>query len=290
MQFDAMDVAQFHLVRRGNSWLQMEGMDGPLLMASGDLIVLPHGHAHILSDHPDTRPVSLLEWLKERKPDERGPLIIGGEGAPSTLLCGYFQFDRGEVHPLLSVLPPFIYIKGEKGGSVPWLETTLNFIYSESNSDQPGSQTVITRLADILFIQVVRLYIDSLPEHSHGWLAGLKDLQIGKALGYIHRHPEQMWTLDTLCAAVGMSRASFAAKFKQIVGESPFRYLTRWRMHKAASYLKDPNSSLSEAAERVGYGTEAAFSKVFKRHLGIGPGKYRRRFNQVRRGVASVDQ
>jgi AraC-like DNA-binding protein len=284
MQFDAMDVAQFHLVRRGNSWFQMEGMAEPILMAGGDLIVLPYGHAHILSDHPDTRPVSLLEWLKERKPEEKGPLIIGGQGVPATLLCGYFQFD------LLSVLPPFIHIKGEKGGSVPWLETTLNFIYSESDSDHPGSQTVVTRLADILFIQVVRLYIDSLPENSRGWLAGLKDHQIGKALGYIHRYPEQTWTIDSLSAAVGMSRASFAAKFKQIVGESPFQYLTRWRMHKAASYLKDPNSSLSEAAQRVGYGTEAAFSKVFKRHLGIGPGKYRRGFNQDRRGIASVDQ
>lgn len=149
---------------------------------------------------------------------------------------------------------------------------------------------MITRLADILFIQVVRLYIDSLPENSRGWLAGLKNLQIGKALGYIHRNPEQTWTIDSLSIAVGMSRASFAAKFKQIVGESPFQYLTRWRMHKAASYLKDPSSSLSEAAQRVGYGTEAAFSKVFKRHLGIGPGKYRRSFNQDRRGVASVDQ
>ncbi|NOX32690.1 MAG: AraC family transcriptional regulator [Deltaproteobacteria bacterium] len=281
MQFDKMDVAQFHFIRRGSSWFQMEGMGEPLLMASGDLIVLPHGHAHILSDQLNTKPVSLNEWKEKLKPCEKGPLIIGGQGTSTTLLCGYFEFDRGEVHPLLSVLPSFIYIKGEEGGSVPWLETTLNFIYSEADSGQPGSQTVITRLADILFIQIIRQYIDNPVNNRRGWLAGLKDPQIGSALEYIHLNPEKPWNLNSLSGTVGMSHASFSAKFKQVIGESPFKYLTRWRMHTAANYLKNPNSSLSEATEQVGYESEAAFSKTFKRYLGMGPGKYRRTFHQA---------
>lgn len=277
MKFDKMEVAQFHFVQRGSSWFQMDGMADPLLMATGDLIVLPHGNAHLLSDHKDTPAVSLEELKTKLKPGENGPLVIGGNGSPTTLLCGYFEFDHGEVHSLLSILPPFIYIKGEEGRLVPWLETTLNFIYSESNSELPGNQTIITRLADILFIQIIRQHIESPLGKCTGWLAGLKDPQIGKALELIHRNPEKAWDLNLLSATVGMSRASFSSKFKQLVGESPFRYLTRWRMHKAANYLKNPISSLSEAAEKSGYESEAAFSKTFKRFLGMGPGKYRHR-------------
>jgi AraC-like DNA-binding protein len=289
MQFDAADVSQFHFIRRGNCFFQMEGVAAPLPMASGDLIVLPHGHAHVLSDHPKTKPIPLVALLNAHKSEEKAPLIIGGQGTPSTLLCGYFQFDRGDVHPLFSVLPTFIYFKGEESDSIPWLETTLNFIYSESGSEEPGSQTVITRLADILFIQIVRLYIAGLSEHSRGWLAGLKDHQISRALGYMHRSPEQPWTIDSLSEAVGMSRASFAARFKQIIGDSPFQYLTRWRMHKAAGYLRDQDCTISETAERVGYRTEAAFSKVFKRYLGVAPGRYRRSSKENRKAVANAD-
>lgn len=280
MKIPTMDLAQFHVVRRGSCILNMAGVKEPMHLSSGDVIFFPHGQEHTLSDNLKTKPVPILELISINKSEEGDALTIGGNGAPTTLICGKCHFDHSEVHPLLSLLPPVIHVKGEDERTNPWLETTLDFISSETRSGNQGSQTVITRLVEILFIQIIRLHIAGLHENEKGWLRGLQDQQISRALGYIHSQPENQWTIDSLAAAVGMSRASFAARFKQLVGESPFQYLTRWRMYKATSYLKTPHAAVADVAERVGYQTEAAFSKVFKRHLGVAPGSYRRRLMQ----------
>jgi AraC-like DNA-binding protein len=276
MKIGTMDLAHFHFIKRGHCLLQMEGLSEPLSLTSGDLVLLPHGTEHVLGDSAQTPPVPIQELLQQKKAEEEA-LVVGGAGAPATLLCGYWQFDHSAIHPLLSALPKLIHLKGDDEQFRPWLETTLQFILHENKSGQTGSAVVITRLVEILFIQVMRFYISRLNEHESGWLRGLQDMQISKALSHIHASPEQPWTVATLSAAAGMSRAAFAAKFKALIGESPLQYLTRWRIYKAANYLKTPDLTLAQISEQVGYQTKTAFSKVFKRHLGTAPGDYRRR-------------
>jgi transcriptional regulator GlxA family with amidase domain len=180
------------------------------------------------------------------------------------------------IHPLLLSLPTFIHIKSDEGLAAPWLETTLQYLSAESFSDGEGAQAVINRLTDILFIQILRVYLQRLPDQDANWMQGIKDPQLSRALNLIHGRPDVSLSLDSLSRAAGMSRASFALKFKRLVGESPVHYLTRWRMYKASTYLKSSKISLCEVAQKVGYSNDAAFSKVFKRYLKKSPGQYRR--------------
>jgi AraC-like DNA-binding protein len=173
-------------------------------------------------------------------------------------------------------LPPVIVLPGELSRSVHWLEPTLKFIACEAQSGRPGAQTVVSRLADVLFIQIVRGYLATLPASSSGWLGALGDSQIGAALGFIHQSPELDWTVQSLAAKVAMSRSAFASRFARLVGEPPLAYVTRWRMQKAAGLLRQSSATLANIAERVGYDSEAAFSKAFKRAVGSAPGAYRR--------------
>jgi AraC-like DNA-binding protein len=201
---------------------------------------------------------------------------FGGNGANSTLVCGAFKFEDRRHNPLLGVLPPLVLIKGEEGRAVQWLEPTLQFIACEAASGRPGAQTIISRLADVLFIQIVRGFLVSTPENQRGWLRALSDAQIGTALSLIHQNPENPWTVATLASKVGMSRSTFAGRFAELVGEPPLHYVTRWRMQKAAALLREGTTTLAEIADRVGYESEAAFSKAFKRWVGTAPGAYRK--------------
>lgn len=276
IRIDTMDFAHFRVVRRGNCWFDMDDLEAPLQLSTGDLVFLPHGHAHTLSDDPQTSPVPICELINNKNMEPTKPLRLGGQGTAATLLCGCCRYERSEIHPLFSVLPSLIYLQGDDKRNLPWLETTLDYISNESCSSRPGAETIINRLVDVLIIQLIRIHIESLPDSNTGWMRGLKDPQIAKSLGYIHQHPEQAWTVESLSSAVGMSGASFAAKFRQLVGETPHQYITGWRMHKASKVLKQSTHSLAIVAAQVGYQTEAAFSKVFKRFMGISPSRYRR--------------
>lgn len=282
LHFPAGEVAMFHAIRRGSLWFHTEqdGNSEFVPLSVGDVVMFPHGHAHTLVDDPKSPAPSIFELLESRAPDETGPLNHGGGGVPTTLLCGKFSFERGEVHPLFSVLPNVILIKGEMGRAAFSLEATLDIIATESQKNHQGSQSVISRMTDVLFIQLIRTHLEMLPEGSEGWLRGLGDDQISKALFYIHRSPEKAWSINDLASASGMSRSSFCGKFTRLVGESPHQYLTRWRMQKATVHLKNRKLSLSDVAERVGYQTEMSFSKTFKRYVGIAPGAYRRKYSE----------
>jgi transcriptional regulator GlxA family with amidase domain len=184
--------------------------------------------------------------------------------------------DDGAHHPLLPVLPKVIALRARDGHAAAWLAPTLSFLAAEAGTELPGARTVVSRLADILFIQVVRAHLGSAPEQVSGWLGALRDPQIGSALGCMHEDPAHPWTVEALAQRVAMSRSTFAARFAEIVGEPPLHYLTRWRMQKARSLLREGRVPLSEVAARVGYDSEAAFSKAFKRAVGEAPGAYRR--------------
>jgi len=272
----ASEDAKFHVVLQGECWLSVEGLGEPMRLSAGDLVALPHGHAHSLGNAPETDPRSLDSLVACKPCGESGPLRIGGGGDETTLVSGRFRFEDRKNNPLLAVLPPVITLAGKSCQTIHWLEPTLKFIACEAASGRPGAQTVISRLADVLFIQIVRGHLANLPANSAGWLGALTDTQIGSALGLIHQHPEQNWTVQSLATKVAMSRSAFAARFTRLVGEPPLQYITRWRMQKAAGLLREGTATLGEIAQRVGYDSEAAFSKAFKRALGSAPGAYRR--------------
>ena len=266
--------AGFSVVTRGNCWLEMEGEKRQIALTGGFLVMFPHEIAHVLRDAPGSRAVNIEKLLSSCDSSKKS-LSYGGGGALTTLVCGWFEFEGRETNPLISSLPAVIHIKGEEGRAVPWLETTLQYLASETASTLPGAETVIGHLADISFIQAVRAYISSTKECKKGLVRAMSDPQIGQSLAFVHNAPQESWTVASLALRVGMSRAGFAARFRELVGEPPMRYLTRWRMHKAAGMLRSGPESLTEIARRIGYEAEAAFSKAFKRWAGHGPGAYR---------------
>ena len=178
---------------------------------------------------------------------------------------------------LFDSLPPVVHVKGDAGTTVRWLEANLQFVASEMASGEPGFETIVSRLADILVVQAVRAHVAQTGGGCKGWLRALIDPQIGRALSLIHEKPEDDWTVESLASKVGMSRSAFAARFAQLVEEPPLTYLTRWRMQKASRLLETSPAGVAEVAKRVGYDAEAAFSKAFKRWIGVAPGAYRRR-------------
>jgi AraC-like DNA-binding protein len=272
----AGEDAKFHVVVHGSCWLEVEGQKEMIPLSSGDLVAVPRGHAHVLRDERRTQPVPLSDLISDRRCIGDRVLHTGGDGITTSLISGRFRFEDPRENPLLAALPPVVALLGQEGRSVPWLEPTLRFIACEAASNRPGAQTVISRLADVLFIQIVRGYLAQLPVDSRGWLRALVEPQISTALSLVHEHPEQAWTVASLAAKVGMSRSAFAARFTQLVGEPPLHYVTRWRMQKAAKLLREERVTLADIAARVGYDSEAAFSKAFKRALGESPGAYRR--------------
>lgn len=267
--------AHFHVIERGGGWIKLQGSKAAAIpLGAGDLVILSHGDSHELSDRLETLSAPRNKF---RIKDEPGRHLLrhGGGGAETLLICGSFQFADAVANPLLSLLPPLIHIRGYRNRAGEWLELTVKLLAYEARHVHPGSETVITRLADIIFVQAVRAWIEDQPEDQGGWLGALRDRQIGSALGLVHREPERDWTVSSLAAAVGMSRSPFATRFTALVGEPPLTYLTRWRMHLAASLLQSGQLTIRDVAERAGYESEAAFSKAFKRRVGLAPRTYR---------------
>jgi transcriptional regulator GlxA family with amidase domain len=191
-------------------------------------------------------------------------------------LCGVVRFDHLAAQRLIDSLPALVQIDSWSEDEASWLHSTLRFITREAGALRPGGETVITRLADILVIQALRAWLDSAPQATTGWLAALRDRQIGQALALMHAGPERDWSLASLAQAVGMSRSAFAARFTALVGEPALQYLTQWRLQLARAYLQDSPQPLAALATRVGYQSEAAFCRAFKRHFGVPPGRARR--------------
>jgi AraC-like DNA-binding protein len=204
------------------------------------------------------------------------------------MVQGCFQLENGETSPLLGALPSLIHMRGENGQVVPWLDVTLKFIACEATSQLPGTEITVARLTDILFIQTVRAYIAALPgcdgeQKGNGcWLRALVDEQIGKALTFMHARPNHSWTVAELASRVGMSRSAFSSRFTMLVGIPPLTYMTRWRMHKAGEMMRQGKVPMTEIARSAGYESEAAFSKAFKREIGVAPGTYRRQSSDGR--------
>jgi len=278
MSLQARGVAHFHVVERGRCVLRLRGMRHPVRLDTGDLVMVPRDGGHVLSD-PEVVPSRAMIAVEEL--DSHGAcryLCNAGRGVETRLICGAFRFERDHVHPLLSLLPPLIHLPSADGQVPEWLEATVRLLAAETRAPRAGTETIVTRLTDVIFVQLLRAWAERLPIGQGGWLGALRDPQIGAALGLIHREPHKPWTIATLAAAVGSSRSPFAARFRELVGEPPLTYLTQWRMQSAAALLGEGMLTLGEIAERVGYESLPAFSKAFKRRTGGSPSSWRRRW------------
>lgn len=275
---DRKPIGGFHAITRGRGWLEVEGEKQEIQVSRGDLIVLPHGHAHSLRDTPSTSPMPLEEMIAQNPLEDGIRLRVGTRGPTTVLLCGGFQLEGRSTHPLVANLPKVIHIHRKARGAAFWMHSTLQQIETETRAMRPGAQTLIARLSDVLFIQIIRAYFNSqiAAERNDKWVRALKDRQVGMAITNIHQGPENAWTVASLASQVGMSRSAFAARFTQLIGEPPLRYVARWRALKATWYLRTTDEKLSEIARRVGYESEVALSRAFRRFMGTSPGEYRK--------------
>lgn len=269
-------VAEFHVVTRGTCWIKLIDDEHPVCLNAGDLVIFPHGHAHLLLDAPGSKVVPPGEIIGQQNIENYGPVVYGNGGSQANILCGYFEFDRKTRSPFLDSLPPFIHLKGADATELSWLQTTINFISYEIRHSRPGTVAVVDRLVEVLFTQIMRAYIEQ-AETPPGILGAIADPKLGLAINAMHRHPERPWSVESLAQQAGMSRTGFAQHFHALTGQTPMNYLTVWRMQKAMEMLSTSSMSMLEIAEKVGYQSEASFGKVFKKHMGVSPGSCRRR-------------
>lgn len=275
MEVTRTRVADFHLITRGQCWLRTASRKDPVPLQAGDIVVLPHGDAHAVVHAPEGQAIPAEQILGGQDLGHYGPVVHGGGGLPADMLCGYFDFDRAPHHPLIEALPPLIHIRGTDAHDFVWLQAATNFIAHETRKAHPGAEAVVNRLVEVLFIQVLRAYIDRAGIRD-GFLAAIADKRIGTALACVHNSPHKTWSVESLGRQASMSRSAFAYQFSKLVGRTPMEYLAALRMEKARELLRADGGSVSAIAERMGYRSEAAFSKAFKRIVGVGPGKFRR--------------
>ncbi len=263
---------RFYIITHGKCWLELEGAKSPACLVRGDLAVLTHGRRHTFYE-PLNSPVIPVDQALLCSRNSRQSASNGNN--QTSIVFGSLLFENQDFSSLLSQLPPILHVKGENEKSMSCMDDLLRVIIHESDSIQPGSQTIINRLVHILFIQAIRAYVATLPRIQGNLLAGLLDPEIGPALRLIHLNPEKPWTVASLAEKVCMSRSAFAARFTSLVGNPPLFYLFLCRMNKACNLLRDPHKRIKEIAPRVGYASEAAFSNAFKRWAGMAPGHYR---------------
>ncbi|HWW83363.1 MAG TPA: AraC family transcriptional regulator [Vicinamibacterales bacterium] len=269
----ARDCGVFHIVHQGSCWLQVKGVDEPVELSEGDFTVITHGTPHVMRDQLSSPTENFFELVKR---NGNGSFSFGGEGAVTRLVCGGMTFENRASNPLLAILPPVLHVRRTEPDAKRWLGHTTEHVVSELDSPGAGAAEVVTRLADILFIRAVRTYFDrNIETASSGWLAAVRDVQIGRALAMLHSQPQQSWTVPTLARQLAMSRSAFAARFTELVGEPPLRYFTRLRINAAAARLRSGNEKLSVIAAAAGYESVAAFVRSFRRHIGMTPGDYR---------------
>ena len=273
----AEHLIPYHILTAGRCWGGL--IEEPLVaLEPGDVIVFPHGDAHVMSSDPELR-IKSVPATPGRYPET----VTLGEGVrvTATLVCGFLGCDQRPFNPLLSTLPRRLHLPGLSSG---WLQFFARQVVEESRARRAGADSVLTRLAELMFVEVLRRYIETLPPGQRGWLAGLRDDVVGRGLGLLHGAPAHPWTIDELAGGVAMSRSAFAERFTGIVGQPPMQYLAQWRMQLAAGRLATGNAKVAAIAEEVGYESDVAFSRAFKRLMGVAPAAWRR----AREGAAGT--
>lgn len=265
----------YHLLTQGECTVTLEGHE-PRHLVAGDVIVCPHGDAHVMASVDGTAPrfdVDLRELL--RKP--RGKIAFGsGHGEPAQFICGYLTCDARMCRPIFAALPRVVMVSLRSDPGMDWLETSIRHAAGQALSPRPGGEGVLTKLSEVLFIETVRRHMEALAPDQTGWLAGLRDPVVGGALAQMHQRPAHTWTVESLAREANVSRSVMAERFSHFVGQSPMNYLGKLRMAIGADLLRDGTQSVTRVAEQVGYETDAAFNRAFRREFGLPPAAWRR--------------
>jgi len=279
-------VMEYHLVAKGNGWAAVSGQS-PVKLGPGDIVLIPQGDRHVLSSAPDVRPLErTAAWVFSTRNDPKpmpiayhhgvveagNPLPV--EDADMVLVCGFLGCDLKPFNPLVAGLPRILHLPAARTGD--WVRRVIEQAAIESQNPKPGGSAVLERLSEMIFVDAARTYLDELPEDATGWLAGLRDRYVGKALDLMHTQPERAWTVDELGRMVGLSRSALHERFMQYLGDAPMHYLANWRIQLGARMLRETNRTVATVAIEVGYESEAAFSRAFKRLVGSPPATWRR--------------
>ena len=267
-------IVIFHLITEGECFVELDG-EAPTRLIAGDAIVFPQGDAHLMTSEPGLKPATgaRLDTVLARRPRV---LAYGGGGATTRLVCGYLACDARLARMLMTGLPKLVRVNVRGSNAGTWLEASVRYALAEARSPRPGGSGVLAKLAEVLFIEVLRLYMNEQSSGRTGWLAGVGDRIVGAALNALHSRPAHAWTLEELASEAATSRSVLAERFQQLVGSSPMQYLTQWRMLLAANLLSGSNAPLARIAEDVGYQTDTAFSRAFRREYGTPPATWRR--------------
>lgn len=272
-------MISYHVVTEGSCYGILPGAE-PVKLEAGDVIVFPHGDSHIMSSSPELRngpkpdlragdPSQLPFRLEEFK---RG----GDSGETTFFICGFLGCDARPFNPLLATLPKIMHVSARNTPKAIWLNHFVQYAATECREKRSGGECVLAKMSELLFVEIVRIYLDSLPPDQTGWLAGLRDPYVGQALSLLHARAAQHWTLEDLAREVGLSRSVFAERFNDIVGQPPMQYLAQWRMQVAAGLLTHSTAKVASVARDAGYESEAAFSRAFKKAAGFSPAEWRK--------------
>ncbi len=265
----------FHIVTQGGCWLRFPDHDD-VYLKPGELALLPRGEGHRIASDTSVACEPFFDIPVSKLSERFEFMRYGGGGEPTLLTCGVLSFDHLAGQKLIAQLPPLIHLQSDNGQLPASLQPLIELMAEEASTLSTGGETIVAHLADIIVIKAIRHWIEHSPEASHGWLGALKDPKIGKALALMHAHPESTWTVERLAEQAGMSRSSFSARFTAILGTSAKQYLTEWRMHLARLKIMQSPIPLVELAEELGYTSEAAFSRAYKRVFGVPPLRQRR--------------
>ena len=267
-------VIIYHLLTEGQGFAGVENGNRVPLTA-GDIVIFPHGDSHIIGNGSHVEPVDQERDLHRIFAQGLKLARGGGEGEVTKFVCGYMSCDPQLSRVFLAGLPAVLKVNVRNGAAGRWLENSIRFSVEEADASRAGGEAVTAKLSEVLFVETLRRYISELPPAQTGWLAGARDPEIGKALALLHRHPAQPWTIADLAHEVGLSRSVLASRFRHYLGEPPMSYLTRWRLQLGAQVLKASSRSVAEIAAEVGYESEAAFNRAFKRGYGVPPARFR---------------
>lgn len=280
-------LMEFHIVARGACWAGIVGEDA-IRLQTGDLVIFPQGDAHVISSSPGLRAgrADLGLYYAPRPPQLPYALRVSAGGiadddaerdeSATTIVCGFIGCDARPFNPLLTALPRMLRVSGQADGGSPWLTGLLLAVVEESNDKRPGGEAVLERMAEMMFVEALRRYARTLPTSETGWLAGLGDNAVGRALAILHERPGEPWTLERLGEAAAISRSTLHERFVRFLGQPPMKYLAQWRMQLAARWLRDTDAKVLEVALEVGYENETAFARAFRRATGQSPGAWRR--------------
>lgn len=273
----------FHLVTEGKGYVRIEEDGRAVSLEAGDIVILPHGDAHLMGNGPPVTPMDSAPHLRRVFAEGRMLSQCGGGGETTKLVCGYLTCDPQLSQIFLAGLPPIVKVNIRDCPSGQWLEDTFRYSVDHAEVSGPGGTAVIAKLSEVLFVETLRRYIEKLPPTQRGWLAGVRDPDVGKALALLHKQPAHPWTIASLANEVGVSRSVLAERFRHYLSDTPMGYLTRWRLQLAAQELTSTSKSVAEVAGDVGYESEPSFNRAFKREFGVPPARFRSRTKRSQR-------